>query len=71
MGAPFATAMPDDFWEDAALVTLHPGDVLYTPAGMWHRVECVDDSVSINVSLMGATWADLIADAAERRHTRS
>ena len=26
------------------------------PAGMWHQVECVDDSISINVSLIGATW---------------
>ena len=34
---------------------------------MWHRVECLEDSVSINISLMGASWADLVADAVRQR----
>lgn len=46
-----------------AQVELGPGSVLYFPAGMWHRVECTEDSISINISLVGSTWADLIADA--------
>ena len=36
-------------------------------AGMWHRVECVEDSTSINVSLMGASWADVVTDALRQR----
>ncbi len=29
---------------------------------MFHRVECVSDSVSINISLMCASWADIVLD---------
>ena len=39
-------------------VTLRPGDVLYFPSGMWHTVETVEDGVSLNVSLMGTTYAE-------------
>lgn len=42
---------------------LSAGDAFYFPAGMWHRVECEDDSISINISLVGSTWADVIADS--------
>ena len=34
-------------------VILHPGDVLYHPAGIWHRVECLDstvDAISGNIN---------------------
>ena len=49
-------------------VILEPGSVLYVPAGYWHKVECLEeDSLSINVSLMGSTWADLIADSLRQR----
>ena len=41
-------------------VTLGPGDVLYFPAGMWHSVETVETGVSINVSLMAKTWAEVV-----------
>lgn len=55
---------PDSFFEDAEEVTTVAGSVLYHPAGVWHHVECVSDSsVSINVSLTMATWADVIGDA--------
>ncbi|EJK48576.1 hypothetical protein THAOC_32612, partial [Thalassiosira oceanica] len=54
--------------EDNALgpeqtVTLHPGDVLYFPSGMWHTVETVEDGVSLNVSLMGTTYAEVACEA--------
>lgn len=51
-------------WEE---VLLRPGSVLYVPAGMWHRVECEEDSLSINVSLMGMSWADMIGGAVAQR----
>ena len=43
-------------------VTLSAGDVLYHPAGVWHAVECDEDSVSINISLVATTMADVLAD---------
>jgi hypothetical protein len=44
---------------------LRPGSVLYAPAGLWHRVECPDDegSLSINLSIDGRRWADVVLDA--------
>uniref|UniRef100_A0A6V3TSE0 JmjC domain-containing protein n=2 Tax=Lotharella globosa TaxID=91324 RepID=A0A6V3TSE0_9EUKA len=43
-------------------VTLTPGSILYFPAGMWHRVECAEDSISINISMMPTSWSDLVSD---------
>ncbi|CAE7032958.1 yxbC [Symbiodinium natans] len=55
---------PDEFFADAEEVELHEGAVLYHPAGIWHHVECLgEESISINVSLSFATWADLVGDA--------
>merc|ERR1711937_134383 len=55
---------PAAFFEGAEEITLEAGSVLYHPAGIWHHVECLsDDSVSINVSLSIASWADIISDA--------
>ena len=34
---------------------------------MWHRVEATADSLSINISLMASSWADLAADAIRQR----
>eukprot|EP00939_MAST-03C_sp_MAST-3C-sp1_P004237 g4237.t1 len=45
------------------VVTLQAGDAFYFPAGMWHKVECVEDSISINVSIKGLTWADYVTSA--------
>ena len=66
-GGAFDAAPPASFFDDATQVTLRPGSMLYVPAGMWHRVECDEESVSINVSLMGALWADVVADALRQR----
>lgn len=49
--------------DEVQVVVLHPGDVLYFPAGMWHRVETLEPGISLNVSLMGTPWADLAASA--------
>ena len=56
-----ASASGDDGTD---VVELGPGDFLYHPAGIWHRVECTEDSLSMNISLLGLSWADHIADAA-------
>jgi len=47
----------------AVQITLGPGDVLYHPAGVWHRVDATEDSLSINLSIVATTWADIAADA--------
>jgi hypothetical protein len=44
-------------------VILKPGDVLYFPAGMWHKVETIESGVSINVSLMATNYAETICRA--------
>jgi hypothetical protein len=39
---------------------------------VWHRVECTEDSLSMNISLIGLSWADHVADATRHamwRHT--
>ena len=52
-------------------VTLSAGDVLYHPAGIWHAVSCDEDSISINISLIATTAADLISDAVRQLLWRS
>lgn len=47
-------------------VTLTPGDMLYFPAGMWHRVETVEPGVSINISLMATNYAAVTAQAIQQ-----
>ena len=44
-------------------VIMKAGDVLYFPAGMWHKVEVLEPGVSINVSLMAATLASVTCHA--------
>jgi hypothetical protein len=46
-------------WEE---VVLGEGDVLYHPAGLWHAVETLEESVSMNISLIGTSWADMLSD---------
>ena len=47
----------------AGIAELGPGDVLYHPAGIWHRVECTEDSLSMNISLISTSWGDHLAEA--------
>lgn len=44
-------------------VLLEPGDLMYFPSGMYHRVECVEDSLSINVSLEPCKVAEYLTAA--------
>ena len=45
-------------------VTLDAGDVLYFPAGLYHEVESLDDdNVSLNVSLVAPSWAEVITSS--------
>ena len=49
-------------------VTLDAGDVLYFPAGVFHEVESLDDdNVSLNISLMAPTTAEVICSALRHR----
>lgn len=47
----------------ATEVEICAGDVLYHPAGIWHSVECSEDSFTINLSLKNLNKADLIAQS--------
>lgn len=44
-------------------VILEPGDVLYFPAGMWHKIDVLEPGVSINCSLMATNYATLICQS--------
>uniref|UniRef100_A0A7S4EQQ4 JmjC domain-containing protein n=1 Tax=Pseudo-nitzschia australis TaxID=44445 RepID=A0A7S4EQQ4_9STRA len=46
-------------------IIMDVGDVLYFPAGMWHKVETLEEGVSINISLMGTTYASLVCTTLE------
>ena len=59
----FPAPAPWEEGSDSDVVELGPGDFLYHPAGVWHRVECTEDSLSMNISLIGLSWADHVADA--------
>ena len=56
--------------EEEMDVILRPGDVLYHPAGVYHRVECLEDSVAINVSMYASSYADLVASAIQQLLSR-
>ena len=55
----------DNAFGDEIEVIMNAGDVLYFPAGMWHRVETLEEGVSINISLMGTTYASLFCRTLE------
>ena len=59
----FALQHDPHYFDDATVIDLGPGSLLYHPAGVWHSVEATDDSLSVNISLVGMTWADVAADA--------
>jgi ribosomal protein L16 Arg81 hydroxylase len=42
---------------------LSPGDVLFLPAGTWHQTESIDHSLSLTMTCVPATAADLIDDS--------
>lgn len=44
-------------------IDVQPGSVMYFPAGMWHRVECIEDSISINLSMFLTKFADIATSA--------
>jgi hypothetical protein len=50
-------------------VLLRPGSTLYVPAGWWHSVDAEDEggSVSINFSVGGARWGDVLLRALSQR----
>ena len=53
-------------------VTLEAGDVLYFPAGVFHEVESLDDdNISLNISLMAPTTAEVICSALRQRLHRT
>lgn len=51
---------------DEVEIVMGAGDILYFPAGMWHKVETLDEGVSINISLMGTTYASLLCRTLEQ-----
>lgn len=55
-----------DFFATCEEVILNPGDVFFHPAGAWHSVEALSDSLSINFSLLNLSWADVIGPAIQQ-----
>ena len=49
--------------KEGTVVTLEEGDIMYHPAGIWHSVESVSDSISINFSMRQLRGADLVVNA--------
>lgn len=45
-------------------VDLVPGKCVFVPAGAWHEVECLEDSVSVDLNLTPATsrWCDVFEE---------
>jgi hypothetical protein len=50
---------------DEVEIIMNAGDILYFPAGMWHKVKTLEYGVSINISLMGSTYTSLICRSLE------
>ncbi|GAX16149.1 hypothetical protein FisN_3Hh370 [Fistulifera solaris] len=47
-------------------VVVGPGDVLYHPAGIWHRVKVLEPGISINISLMASNYATLVCQSLQQ-----
>lgn len=65
--------LPQDIDEMCESVVLQPGDVLYHPAGIFHKVETIavpqtsqTNSLSINVSLFPQQWGHFIAESTQQ-----
>lgn len=57
--------VPDDIEETCETIVLQPGDVLFHPAGMWHKVETLaadQNSLSINFSLFPLQWGEMMQE---------
>ena len=52
--------------EDNYTIIMEEGDVLYHPAGIWHRVECMENSVAINISLFASSAAEVVCSALQQ-----
>lgn len=59
----FGMILDSNSYGNEVEIVMDPGDVLYFPAGMWHKVETLDYGVSINISLMGSNYADVFCKA--------
>jgi hypothetical protein len=64
--ASFSTKPKEKEEGEEHVVVLYPGDVLYHPAGVFHRVECLEDSVAINVSLYASSSAEIVCSAIQQ-----
>jgi hypothetical protein len=49
--------------KEGTSVLLEEGDIMYHPAGIWHSVHSVTDSISINFSLRQIRLADLVTNS--------
>ena len=63
--------LPENIEELCETVILQPGDVLYHPAGCWHKVETIvgpeaTNSLSINMSFFPMTWGDLMTETLQQ-----
>ena len=49
--------------ESCTQITLNEGDILYHPAGIWHAVTSITDSIAINFSMKATRMAEFITQA--------
>lgn len=56
---PLPTELPDD----AHVIDLAPGSVLFVPRGYWHATEAEEDTLALNFTFGQPTWADVVLTA--------
>lgn len=49
--------------DKAEEIVIEAGDFLYHPAGIWHAVECLEDSFTINLSMKNLNKTEIIGNA--------
>lgn len=52
--------LPPRVADEAELVTVTPGSLLYIPRGYWHEVEAAADSISLLLGFPAWTWLDVL-----------
>ncbi len=57
------TQMPDN----AQIVVLKPGSVLFVPRGYWHSTEALSEALALNFTFTAPTWIDLFTMALRSR----
>jgi hypothetical protein len=63
-------ALLDVIGAEATEVELGPGDAVFFSRGVWHEIDCLEDSVSVNFAVHPPAWWELLLDALRPRLQR-